>query len=245
MRNLYTKFNISPESLIGCRFFDGLEPAERLDVARHCEGRRYRKGGRVLSYGDSTRDVFFLCAGHVRAIVLSTNWDADDCEVLTSQELDGGEMFGELSAIDGEPRSTSVVAVEESSVLRMSSQSFRELISRYPVLNQRTMLRLCALSRYLCGRSIEARAYTVPRQISLEILRVVSACPMPGTQWEIDPAPKHWEIANRVGTNRSQVTRVVSRLAAAKLLQRARGGRCWAIPDGPALLKHLSETPLA
>ena len=153
MRNLYTKFNISPESLTGCRFFGGLEPAERVEVVRHCEGRRYRKGGRILSYGDSTRDVFFLCAGHVRAIVLSTNWDADDCEVLTSQELDGGEMFGELSAIDGEPRSTSVVAVEESSVPRMSSQAFREFISRYPVLNQRTMLRLCALSRYLCDRS--------------------------------------------------------------------------------------------
>ncbi len=243
MRNRFTKFNVGPESLTGCRFFDGLEPEERARIVRHCEGRRYDKGARILSYGENTRDVFFLCSGRVQSIVLTTDWRNDDCEVLTSQELEGGAMFGELSAIDGEPRSTSVVAVEESCVLRMSGPSFQEIIARHPVLNERTMLRLCALARYLCDRSIVARTFSIPQQIALELLRVVSAYSTHGTRWEMDPAPKHWEIARRVGTNREQVTRVVSKLVEAKLIERERGGRRWTIPDGPALLDHLSAAP--
>ena len=68
MRGLYRKFNVHPDSLLGCRFFDDLERSERARIIVYCEGRRYRKGANILTSGESTRDVFFLCAGRVRAI---------------------------------------------------------------------------------------------------------------------------------------------------------------------------------
>lgn len=240
MRNRYVKFNLTPLALRVSSFFDGLDDAARRDVLRYCEGRRYHKGARIIAYGDATRDVFFVCAGRVSAVMLSGDHPDESGKVLTCQELKAGEMFGELSAIDGEPRSTSVVAVEESAILRIAGNGFQELLSRYPVLAHRTLLRVCQLSRYLCDRSIVSRVYSIPRQISLEILRVITVASHSGTRYSIDPAPTHQEIARRVGTNREQVTRVISKLVRARLLER--GPRRWTVPDGPALIEHLATS---
>lgn len=238
MHGLYKKFDINPDSLLGCRFFDNLDHSERTRIVRYCEGRCYRAGAEILAYGESTRDVYFLSAGRVQAMMLTNAG-----RIVTFQQLEGGDMFGELSAIDQEPRSTSVVAVEESSLLRISGSNFKNLIAQHPILAERTMLRLCALSRFLCERSFEARAYSIPRQIALEIFRIISANAAPSSTREIDPAPSHEDIAQRIGTNREQVTRVISKLTKAQLLEQSR--KRWSIPDVPALLKHLADSPPA
>ena len=232
----YRKIDITPDSLLGCRFFDDMERSERALIARYCEGRCYRPRAEVVRYGDMSRDVFFILSGRVQATVLTS-----DGKTVTFQQLVGGGMFGELSAIDSESRSTDVVAVEETSVLRISGPSFKDLVAQHPVLAERTMLRLCALSRFLCDRFFVSHAYSVPAQIALEICRIVSAHDAPQNLLEIDPAPSHEEIGRRVGTNREQVTRVVAPLKERGLLEQSR--RRWWIPNVAALLEALPHPP--
>ena len=232
MERQYRKLEITPDSLLGCRFFDRLERAERAHIARYCEGRNYRAGAEIIHHRDNTRDVFFILAGRVQALLLT-----EAGKMVTFQELARGDMFGELAAIDGAPRATSVRAIEETSVVRMSGPNFKDMIARMPSLAEQTMLRLCALSRFLCERAFESRAFTVPDQIRLEVCRIVSSFAAPDGSLLLDPAPTHEEIARRVGTTREQVTRVMGEYAKRGVIEQSR--KTWFICDTAALWQEM------
>lgn len=91
MDRQYRKLEITPDSLLGCRFFDRLERAGRAHIARFCEGRCYRTRAELIRHADTTRDVFFILSGRVKAL-MSTSAG----KVVALQELGQGEMFGEF-----------------------------------------------------------------------------------------------------------------------------------------------------
>jgi CRP-like cAMP-binding protein len=233
MSRKYRKLEVTPDSLLGCRFFDRLERAERAYIARFCEGRRYAAGVEIIRHGESSRDVYFILSGRVQASLLTMAG-----KVVTFQELTQGDMFGELSALDGQLRSTSVVAIDESTLMRISGPNFKDLVARRPSLAEQTMLRLCELSRFLCERAFEARAYHVPDQIRLEVVRIVSARAAPDGSLVIESPPTQADIAQRVGTTREQVSRVMSDYARRGLIEQSR--KIWTIPDVRAVCDEVT-----
>ena len=234
MERQYRKLEVTPDTLLGCRFFDHLERADRAHIAGFCEGRCYRSGVEIIRYADTSRDVYFILSGHVKASMLTSVG-----KLVSFQELGRGDMFGELSAIDGEPRSTSVLTIDETSLVRVSGPNFKDMVARLPSLAELTMLRLCALSRFLCDRAFEARAFSIPEQIRLEIHRVLSSYPDQDGELTIDSAPTHEEIARRVGTTREQVTRVMSDYVKRGLITQSR--KSWHIAD----IKKMRSSPVS
>jgi len=90
-------------SLAGVAIFKSL-PAERLKrVEQSCSWLRYEPGEPIVEYLDRSDDVFFLVSGEARVIVYSMAG-----KVVSFHDLGPGDMFGELPAIDGRPRSASV-----------------------------------------------------------------------------------------------------------------------------------------
>ena len=234
MERNYRKVELSPDSLLGSRFFDRLERAERAHIARFCEGRCYQAGADIIRHGEGTRDVFFILSGKVQASLLTAQG-----KMISFQDLSGGEMFGELSAIDAAPRSTNVTAVEETVLIRMSGPNFKDLIARIPSLAEQTMLRLCALSRFLCERAFVTRALSVTDQIRLELCSIVSLHRTQDGPLTIDPAPTHAEIAQRVGTTREQVTRVMRDFARRGLIVQSR--KSWTVSDPRAICDEVPD----
>ena len=51
---------------------------------------------------------------------------------ITFAELTSGDVFGELSALDGQPRSSFVVTVEESLLASLSAQAFNAFLDKHP-----------------------------------------------------------------------------------------------------------------
>ena len=54
-----------------------------------------------------------------------------------------GEYLGEISLIDGEPRSASAVATTPVSTWSLASWNFRPLLRTYPTVAEKVMLLLC------------------------------------------------------------------------------------------------------
>lgn len=230
----YRKIDVTADSLLGCRFFDGLEPEQRTRVSCLCEGRVYPKAAEVIRYMDTSQDVFFILAGTVEAETLTS-----DGRMVSFQSLGGGQMFGELSAIDGLTRSTSVFTSEQTTLLRMPGKHFKELVGSDARLSDRTMTRLCQLARHLCEKAFETMAYPVPIRVLLEIQREVRTRGGHRGSVTIDPAPTHNVIAVRVGTSREQATRTLGDLVKEKLLIQKRG--VWQVNDVPALSSYVKE----
>lgn len=220
MRARFRKAELSGDSLAGVRVLRDLDAGERQRVAGYCEGRRYPCGAEIVAHGGQNRDVFLIVSGRVSTSVLSPGGRR-----ITFQALGAGDTFGELAWIDAEVRATSVVAVQETFVARIPSRAFGEILDTYPSVSHAVMRRLTGLVRHLCERVYELHTLNVKERICVELYRMAEA---EGTfltenSMALAPAPRHVDIASRVGTIRESVTRVLRDLARARIVQREDG----------------------
>jgi CRP/FNR family cyclic AMP-dependent transcriptional regulator len=113
--------------------FEGLSPRVLTEVAESMETVEFAAGESVVSQGDSVGGFkAFSRTGVNMHIVLegSASVQVDGRPVGT---LTSGEYFGELSLIDGEPRSADVVAEGEGlTTLALSKWAFAELVEQHP-----------------------------------------------------------------------------------------------------------------
>jgi CRP/FNR family transcriptional regulator/CRP/FNR family cyclic AMP-dependent transcriptional regulator len=63
------------------------------------------------------------------------------------RQLSGGEFFGEISLIDGEPRTSSVIAETDMTLLIVHKTSFDHLLETIPGLQRKILLSLCQYLR--------------------------------------------------------------------------------------------------
>src|SRR3954467_6401125 len=88
--------------------------------------RRYKRGDVLFHQGDDAGAVLVILSGHVKAAMLN-----DGREVILA--FPGpGELLGELSAIDGEPRSGTVRAIDDVDALVIPGSTFRSFLERRP-----------------------------------------------------------------------------------------------------------------
>jgi mannose-6-phosphate isomerase-like protein (cupin superfamily) len=91
-----------------------------------CQWRRVNAGEWVIDYQSEGTDVFFVMSGHARVVIGTSGRE------IILHDIYDGEYFGELSALDGRPRSAGILAITDTVVARMSSSIFRELIHGHP-----------------------------------------------------------------------------------------------------------------
>src|SRR6266850_5820955 len=101
------------------------DETHRLDT--QCFWRRYEAKQQILGHGEGGTDVFFVISGVARALIHGSGGR----EVILG-DIGAGEFFGELAAIDGQPRSASVVAVTGATVARMLALFFCGALHELP-----------------------------------------------------------------------------------------------------------------
>jgi CRP-like cAMP-binding protein len=162
----------------------------------------------ILGYQDDGREVFFIIGGRVRVTFFSK------CgREVSFRDLPAGEMFGELSAIDGLPRSCTVVALADTMVAIMSASVLWDLLREHESVNACLLRRLTRLVRALSERVVEFSTLTVRKRIQVELLRLAREAAPGQKSAVISPAPTHAEFASRVSTHREAVTRGLGELA--------------------------------
>ncbi len=195
-------------SLSGIELFDGLGGPDLDALARQCRWRRYAAHQCIISHQDETDDVYFIVHGQVRVTVFSSSG-----KEIAFRDLPSGKSFGELSAIDGAPRSATVIALNDTVLASMSAEAFRRVLSDYPDVAAKTLHYLASLVRKLSDRVFEFSALAVRNRIHAELLRLARDQGVEENKAVISPAPTHADIASRVSTHREAVTRELSALA--------------------------------
>jgi CRP/FNR family transcriptional regulator, cyclic AMP receptor protein len=214
-------------------------PTERLErIAATCRWWHVAAGDQIVTRNSPDTDVHFIVSGRVRVV----NTFAGGKRV-TFRDEEAGEMFGDIAALDGKPRSADVVALEVVLVASLTSAAFLDLVDTEKVVRERVMLRLANLVRLLSDRVIELSTLGVQNRIHAELLRLARQSGAVGSQARIDPAPKHADVASQVSTYREQVTRELSLLARQGLL--ARDGTALVLLDVPRLELMVHEVRIA
>ena len=222
------------ESLRNIRLFRGLMDAEIIRLDSRCLWRRYQAKREVLGHGDSGTDVFFVVSGLVRAVIRPNGHR----EVILG-DIGAGEFFGELAAIDGLPRSASIVAVTGATLARMPAAVFREVLREHADVSGQLLALLAARVRLLDIRVSEFATLDVKRRVFSELLRLSRPDATASGRAVVSPPPYHAEIAARISARREAVTRELRALEDAGLLEKRRGALV--LTDVGALLALMQE----
>lgn len=213
-----TRATVNADSLNAVGLFAGLPHAERTAIAARLGAHRHPAGHTIVSQADDNNEVFFILSGTVRV-----TFHAETGKDVQFRDLQAGEMFGELSAIDGRPRSAEVVALSEVFLATAPAETFLEVVTAHPAIARRLFVRLAALIRSLSDRVVEFSTLGVVNRIHGELLRLAREHGVVDNAARVAPAPTHADIAARVSTRREAVSREIAGLARRGIVRSRRG----------------------
>ncbi len=205
-------------TLSGIDLFGGLPGSDLEALAKLCRWRRYAPPDQIIGDQDETTDVFFIASGRVRATIYAASG-----KEVSFRDLGAGKSIGELSAVDGAPRSANVIALTNTVLASMSADIFRNVLRDHPDVSARMMAYLVDLVRKLSDRVVEYSVLAVRNRIHAELLRLAREQIDDGNIATLSPTPTHADIAGRVATHREAVTRELSVLAGSGLIERQPG----------------------
>lgn len=111
-------------------------------VLAHTETRRFSRGETIISAGEVDRALYLLTEG-----TLGVRLDAERED--TFKAIDAPSVVGEVSFVDGGPRSATLFAITDGELLRLRLESFETLAAREPELGRAILFDL--------GRILAAR----------------------------------------------------------------------------------------
>jgi len=114
------------EALARVDLFSGLRKKELKDLATYCGERTFSPGSVLLSQGEQGLGLFMLTKGTVR---ISRATSPDGTEEVPGT-AGAGDVIGEMALLDDLPRSATVTAVDEVTVLLLPLWEFRRILRR-------------------------------------------------------------------------------------------------------------------
>lgn len=91
------------QTLARVSLFRSLSKEEIAQLDARCVWRRAQEKECILNYKDDSADIYFVAYGDVRVSIQSVAG-----KDLMLRVIKEGEFFGELSALDGKPRSAAI-----------------------------------------------------------------------------------------------------------------------------------------
>jgi len=193
-------------SAISPAVFGNLDEARAKTLFKEIQRRSYPKHSFVINTGDSSDCFYLILSGKVK-IALP---DEEGKEVILSI-LGPGDHFGELSLIDGQPRSASAVTMEESTLLVVGRDRFRACLAENPDIAERVMVSPTQRLRD-ADRKIEGLAL---HDVYSRLARTLSELATEQDGKRVLPQRfTHQDLANMIGASREMITRILRDLAA-------------------------------
>lgn len=189
-------------------FLAQLAPADHADLVALARARQYQKGDLVFSAGAPGDHVYFLKSGKVKIYQLSPLGR----EVILWFCFPG-EIFGLAEVARGGGRVVNAQVCEQSEVLAVSQEQFKDFLARHPPTALLSMQVLSSRLRILGEMFVNLVADDVNTRIAKLILRLSARYgTRVGKEIFLNIPLTHQEIADMVGTSRQTVTSALSAL---------------------------------
>lgn len=163
----------------------------------HAVTRRYPDGALVHGRGDEPEGLYHVVRGAVRISGVS----AGGRELLLTV-LSPGSWFGEISLLDGRPRTHDAHAVGETELAMVPRVAFDRLLDSRPDLARHIMTLLCARLRLALAALEDATLLPLPARLAKRLLGAADAG---GGDVKLPQA----QLALLVATSRQSVSKIL------------------------------------
>lgn len=210
-----SKFRENARFLGQIALFSELTPEEVSWAARIAQERVYKKGGSIFFEGDPGGAMFIIKEGAVKIYKLSPDGKEKTLAIVSK-----GDCFGEMSLLDGFPRSAAAQALEDSRLLMLGREDFLKLLTANPQVALKIIRILTARLRE-ADQQIEYLAFKDARgRVASVLFELLKKHGKPGPDgYAIDLKLTHQELANLSGVTRETASRILSEFEGDGLIQ--------------------------
>lgn len=187
--------------------FSELVPDSLEALAGMVQFRRYPKGAFIVGQNEAGTAMFLLASGRVKVSIASP-----EGRELVLNYLEAPAHFGEMALVDGQPRSSDVIAVTDVELLSLDGKDLSAAIQLQPRLALSLIATLSRRLRHTISRLEEMAFHDATHRVMRVVLNVATA----GLETRGAPVVQgmtHYDIATLAGTSRETASRVISQLA--------------------------------
>jgi CRP/FNR family cyclic AMP-dependent transcriptional regulator len=188
--------------------FSELSDPDIGSLARLATRRRFPKDTVVFFENEEGDTFFMIVEGRVKVTILG-----DDGREIILSVLGPGDFFGEMALLDNEPRSATTIAVEETELLTLQRADFQSVLSDNRSITSALIKVLTARLRRANHQISTLALLDVYGRVARVILDMAREEGKRLKDGRIAfRRATHQEIANRIGTTRETVTRMLKDL---------------------------------
>ena len=186
--------------------FEGLDDEALENLSNCLKTNDYPKDGVIVSQDDPGDALFVIEKGRVKVGL----YGESGREVILTIFRDG-DFFGEMSLLDGQPRSANVIALESTRVLVLSRDDFVHHLEQRPSTALKVLAEMCLRLRRaddIIGNLALLDVYGRVARILIEMAKNEGESQDEGIL--IKERPTQQDLASMIGTTRETVSRVLS-----------------------------------
>lgn len=231
-------------------FLAVLTAQERADLLRRGRERRMDRGDVLFTEGEQTTWVAVLLSGMVKACSHADN----GVEVVLAVRGPGA-LLGEVSAIDGLPRSATVTALRPGRVRALSAEEFMDFLHGHSRVSVLLMRMLCQRWRDADRKRVEFGRYDTTGRVAQRLVEMAERYsepyephrpqargagargPQPAGSVQITLNLTQEELAGWVGASREAVSKALRTLRSRGWIETGR--RRVIVHDLQALRRHI------
>ena len=195
--------------------FSSFTDDELAPIAECLTTERFAKNRMIVQQGDPGDAMYVILVGRIKVGLFSEGGR----EVILAH-LEPGDFFGEMAIIAEQPRSASIVAVEDTTLLRLTRADFVRQVHRNPNVALNLLKQIAGRLATADEKIGDLALVDVQGRVARFLVRLAKERGEEGPDGVmIQDRPTHQEIANIVGTARETVSRAVSDMVRQKAIR--------------------------
>ena len=200
--------NLAVQALGRCPLFAHASQEVLGSVASGLRRRRFRRNEVIFHQGDTGDSLHIVAEGAVKIILPST--EGEEAIIAT---LWPGDFFGELSLLDGAPRSATASAIEPTETLVLPRTAFHELVESDGALRDALLTGLARELRRLTSHVEELHFLDLAGRLAKRLARQArETVDDPAGEVSLDWPFTQSDLASMIGGTRQSVNRLLSGL---------------------------------
>ncbi len=216
--------------------FSSLSPDALTALAARMRRRRLPDDAPVVYRGDPAGALYVILSGRVKVHTATRSGD----EVIL--DVKGvGDFFGEMSLLDGRPRSADVSTLEATELALLDGQALREAVEAQPQMAWALLEFLSVRLREQNDKMETQMTSDVAGRVAGQLLHLAETQgrPMPdGKSVRIEVSLTQSDIAALVGATRERVSRSLSTFRTQNYIAWDKGAGRWILLNRAALRKR-------
>lgn len=203
--------------MTGGRFLEELTADEAHELRAAGRERAYGANVTLFHEGDDAGPVIVLLRGRVKVAAAGSGREA----IVAVREP--GDLIGEMSAVDGGPRSATVTTLEPIDALMIAGSAFAALLERRPRIALVILRMVAARLRYADAQQAQFATHDVVGRVARRLVELADRFGAPGERGvELALPLSQEELAAWTGSSREAVSKALALLRSLRIVETGR-----------------------